>query len=178
MAASYKKLWKLLIDRDMNKKDLRDIANVSPTTIAKSLRNESLNTDVLVRSCLALRCDTGDMIEAFRTTEENDMINNFYNKLVRDKIPAIIESDGKTCVCEVLPDTDYYKLLDEKLNEECAEYQESKSPEELADILEVVYAIAATQGLTNYELELLRKDKVDKRGGFVQKILLKEVIEK
>lgn len=101
-----------------------------------------------------------------------------YNKLVRDKIPSIIESDGKTCISEILSDADYIRLLDEKLNEECAEYQESKSPEELADILEVVYAIAATQGLSIDELEQLRKDKADKRGGFAQKVLLKEVIEK
>lgn len=101
-----------------------------------------------------------------------------YNKLVRDRIPAIIESDGKTCISETLSDTDYQRMLDEKLNEECAEYQESKSAEELADILEVVYAIAATQGLSIAQLEQLRKDKADKRGGFVQKILLKEVFEK
>lgn len=101
-----------------------------------------------------------------------------YNKLVRDKIPSIIELDGKTCVSEILSDADYIRFLDEKLNEECGEYQESKSPEELADILEVVYAIAATQGLSIVELEQLRREKTDKRGGFAQKILLKEVIEK
>lgn len=106
------------------------------------------------------------------------MKNSLFNKLVRDKIPSIIESDGKTCLSEILSDANYIRLLDEKLNEECAEYQESKSPEELADILEVVYAIAATQGLSIDELEQLRKDKADKRGGFEQKILLKEVIEK
>lgn len=101
-----------------------------------------------------------------------------YNKLVRDKIPTIIESDGKTCVFEILSDMDYRRRLDEKLNEECAEYQESKSPEELADILEVVYTIAATQGLSVEALEQLCREKADKRGGFAQKVLLKEVIEK
>ena len=101
-----------------------------------------------------------------------------YNKLVRDKIPAIIESDGKICISEILSDADYRRMLAAKLNEECAEYQESKSAEELADILEVIYAIAATQGLSVADLEQFRKDKADKRGGFAQKILLKEVIEK
>ena len=61
-----------------------------------------------------------------------------YHKLVRDRIPEIIESDGKTCVCETLSDEEYIRLLDEKLNEELAEYQESKSLEELADLLEVM----------------------------------------
>ena len=54
-----------------------------------------------------------------------------YNKLVRDRIPEIIKADGKTCVCETLSDEHYLYLLDQKLNEELAEYQESKSLEEL-----------------------------------------------
>ena len=57
-----------------------------------------------------------------------------YNKLVRDRIPEIIKADGKTCVCETLSDEHYLYLLDQKLNEELAEYQESKSLEELADL--------------------------------------------
>lgn len=63
-----------------------------------------------------------------------------YHKLVRDRIPEIIEADGKTCVCETLSDENYISLLDQKLNEELAEYQESKSLEELADLLEVICA--------------------------------------
>lgn len=54
-----------------------------------------------------------------------------YHKLVRDRIPEIIETDGKTCVWETLSQEDYIRLLDEKLNEELSEYQESKSVEEL-----------------------------------------------
>lgn len=50
-----------------------------------------------------------------------------YHKLVRDRIPEIIESDGKTCIWETLSDADYLSLLEEKLNEELAEYQQSKS---------------------------------------------------
>ena len=69
-----------------------------------------------------------------------------YHKLVRDRIPEIIEQDGKTCTCSVLDDEDYLKLLDEKLNEELAEYQESKSMEELADLLEVIRAVASARG--------------------------------
>ena len=58
-----------------------------------------------------------------------------YNKLVRDRIPEIIEASGKRCVCSTLSDEEYLARLDEKLNEELAEYQESKSMEELADLL-------------------------------------------
>lgn len=100
-----------------------------------------------------------------------------YHKLVRDRIPEIIESDGKTCVCETLSDEDYISLLDQKLNEELAEYQESKSLEELADLLEVIQAVVKARGWTVEELEQVRAEKATKRGGFDKKILLKEVLE-
>lgn len=100
-----------------------------------------------------------------------------YHKLVRDRIPEIIEADGKTCVCETLSDEEYIRLLDEKLNEELAEYQESKSLEELADLLEVMQAVVRARGWTLDELEQVRADKAAERGGFTKKILLKEVWE-
>lgn len=100
-----------------------------------------------------------------------------YQKLVRDRIPEMIEADGKTCVCETLSDEDYIAFLDQKLNEELAEYQESKSLEELADLLEVMQAVVKARGWTLEELEQVRADKATKRGGFEKKILLKEVQE-
>ena len=106
------------------------------------------------------------------------MSNIKYNKLVRDRIPEIIEADGKTCVCEVLSDEDYLRLLDQKLNEELAEYQESKSLEELADLFEVIRAVVKARGWTMEKLEQVRADKADRRGGFEKKILLKEVEER
>ena len=69
------------------------------------------------------------------------MATKTYYKLVRDRIPEIIETDGKTCVYETLSNEDYLRLLDQKLNEELVEYQESKSLEELADLLEVMQAV-------------------------------------
>ena len=100
-----------------------------------------------------------------------------YHKLVRDRIPEIIEADGKTCVCETLSDEEYIRILDEKLSEELAEYQESKSLEELADLLEVMQAVVRARGWTLDELEQVRADKVAERGGFAKKILLKAVWE-
>ena len=100
-----------------------------------------------------------------------------YHKLVRDRIPEIIESDGKICVCETLSDEDYISLLDQKLDEELTEYQESKSLEELADLLEVIQAVVKARGWTVEELEQVRAEKATKRGGFEKKILLKEVQE-
>ena len=100
-----------------------------------------------------------------------------YNKLVRDKIPEIIENDGKTCTCSILSDEEYLKKLDEKLGEELAEYQESKSMEELADLLEVMRAVAAARGSSIEEVEKIRQEKARKRGGFEKKILLEKVVE-
>ena len=100
-----------------------------------------------------------------------------YNKLVRDGIPAIIEATGAVCETEILSDTDYLTLLDRKLEEELAEYLRDQSIEELADLVEVIYACAAARGCTRGELEAVRAEKAAKRGGFAEKILLKTVTE-
>lgn len=63
MAISYKKLWKLLIDKDMRKEDLRLKAGISTNTIAKLGRNENVNTGILVKICAALDCDIADIME-------------------------------------------------------------------------------------------------------------------
>lgn len=105
------------------------------------------------------------------------MKTKVYNKLVRDFIPKIIKTDGNTCVTEILSDSQYLEMLDTKLNEELAEYQENKSLEELADLLEVVRAVVNARGWTWEQLEQMRQEKAAKRGGFEKKILLKEVIE-
>lgn len=63
-----------------------------------------------------------------------------YYKLVRDKIPEIIEQSGKVCKIEILSDDEYLKMLDAKLDEELAEYHQEQNLEELADLLEVLLA--------------------------------------
>jgi len=100
-----------------------------------------------------------------------------YNKLVRDYIPEIIQSAGKSCTAEVLSDEDYLRMIDAKLDEELAEYHESGSMEELADLLEVIYAAASARGSSPGELEQIRVKKAQERGSFNRKILLKEVME-
>ena len=100
-----------------------------------------------------------------------------YNKLVRDKIPKIIEDSGNTCTTRILSDEEYIEMLDKKLNEECAEYQADKSLEELADMLEVMYAIAEARGYSVAELERVRAEKAEKRGGFKDRIFLERVDE-
>ncbi|MBQ8963169.1 MAG: nucleoside triphosphate pyrophosphohydrolase [Clostridia bacterium] len=104
------------------------------------------------------------------------MSSKKYNKLVRDRIPGIIMQSGKRPAYSFLSDEDYLAKLDEKLNEELAEYQENKSVEELADLLEVIRAVAVARGSSIEEVEAIRQDKAAKRGGFEKKILLTEVI--
>ena len=98
-----------------------------------------------------------------------------YNKLVRDKIPEIIEVSGKTCETEILSDEEYLKMLDMKLDEELAEYHQEQNIEELADLLEVLYATAKARGYSIEELEQVRVKKQKARGGFEKKILLNTV---
>ena len=98
-----------------------------------------------------------------------------YNKLVRDKIPEIIEEDGKICRTRILSDEEYIASLEAKLNEEVAEYQADKNLEEMADVLEVLQAICIARGYSLEELESLRAKKANERGGFADKIFLEYV---
>ncbi len=66
----YNKLWKLLIDKNMKKKDLGDAAKVSANTLAKMGRNEYVSLEVLVRICLAMKCDIGDIMEVLPDSQE------------------------------------------------------------------------------------------------------------
>lgn len=101
-----------------------------------------------------------------------------YSKLVRDRIPEIIEASGKFCTCETLSDERYIELLNQKLQEEVAEYLESGTLEELADIGEVMHAILDYKGIPLEEFQRVRSEKLQERGGFKKRILLKEVVEK
>ena len=103
--------------------------------------------------------------------------SKYYHKLVRDKIPKIIEQSGKTCVTEILSDEEYLKMVDAKLDEELAEYHEDQNIEELADLIEVIYATVTARGYTLEDLEKVRAEKAAKRGKFQNKILLKKVVE-
>ena len=98
-----------------------------------------------------------------------------YNKLVRDRIPEIIESSGKRCKIQVLEGEDYLRMIDAKLDEELVEYHRDQNLEELADLLEVVYAAAEARGYSIKQLEEVRAAKAEKRGAFREKLFLLEV---
>ncbi|MBQ8430804.1 MAG: nucleoside triphosphate pyrophosphohydrolase [Clostridia bacterium] len=100
-----------------------------------------------------------------------------YNKLVRDKIIDIIISNGETHKSRVLSNEEYLEELHRKLFEEANEFIEEDSPEEMADLLEVVYSIAELKNIDLNEVERIRKEKRQKRGGFENKIYL-ETVEK
>lgn len=98
-----------------------------------------------------------------------------YNKLVRDKIPEIIEADGKICATHILSEEEYIAALEAKLNEEVAEYQMDKNLEEMADVLEVLQSICVARGYTLEELEAVRAKKAAEKGGFAERIFLEYV---
>ena len=91
-------------------------------------------------------------------------------KLVRDKIPDIIRAAGKEPIIRILPQEGYLQELDRKLDEEVAEYQADKSIEEMADIVEVLFAICEARGYSIEELMQVREMKKEKRGGFKDRI--------
>jgi predicted house-cleaning noncanonical NTP pyrophosphatase (MazG superfamily) len=100
-----------------------------------------------------------------------------YNKLVRDKIPEIIKKSGYKPIIYIADDEEYIKRLYDKLIEEIEEFKENPSPEELADILEVCDAIMVYFGISSDDVKEIKNKKFEERGGFSNKIILKEVIE-
>ena len=96
-----------------------------------------------------------------------------YNKLVRDKIPQIIEANEKVpCTTKILNDQEYIESLNTKLQEELKEYLDSGDIEELADLEEVLRAILDAKNVSYPDFEAIRKSKVDKRGAFKDKSFL------
>jgi len=104
-----------------------------------------------------------------------------YNKLVRDKIPEVIQSTGKDCNCITLEYESYVSELKKKLREEVEEYNQAggdaEAVEELADILEVVHALAQIHKILPEGLEKVRAKKAKERGGFANRTFLIEVKE-
>ena len=95
-----------------------------------------------------------------------------YNKLVRDKIPDIIKSNGEKTIIRRLDDYEYIHQLNIKILEEINEYLESGEVEELADLEEVLRAILDYKKISYSEFEEIRKEKVKKRGAFKKRIFL------
>ena len=100
-----------------------------------------------------------------------------YDKLIRDRIPEIIAANGQTARVRRLTDAEFLAKLDQKLAEELAEYHAGGNIEELADLLEVIYAAALARGCTADELDRIRAEKAAERGAFAEKLLLIEVTE-
>lgn len=108
-------------------------------------------------------------------------MEKIYNKLVRDNIPKIIESDGEKVIWRVLSSDEYKKALEAKLLEEAHEVIEAlnkgETLEELADVLEVVEAIALLNDSDLEEVLKLKREKVKKKGGFSKRLYLQKTIK-
>lgn len=97
-----------------------------------------------------------------------------YNKLVRDKIPEYIKSKGGKPITHIADNAEYWQKLKEKLQEETAEFLEAESPEEFADILEVLDAVSDFKKFNEEEIIKIRNKKAQERGSFKNKIILEE----
>ena len=107
-------------------------------------------------------------------------MERIYNKLVRDKIPNIIKEKKETPVIKILGDDEYKEALEKKLYEEYQEVIEESGEdrvEELADMLEIIKALAKLENKTLDDVIEIANKKVDKRGAFEEKIFLEKVIE-
>jgi predicted house-cleaning noncanonical NTP pyrophosphatase (MazG superfamily) len=100
------------------------------------------------------------------------------HKAVRDRIPEILMDSGKDFAVKGLSDPEFVAVLENKLEEELAEYLESKEVEELADLLEVIYRIAELRGSSKEDLESLRLKKRQERGGFDKNLLMLNIADK
>ena len=100
-----------------------------------------------------------------------------YDKLVRDRIPQIIRDGGRDCHTRTLSQEEYVARLHDKLREELVEYLASGEMEELADLCEVIRAVAAARGSSMEDIEALRVRKAQQRGGFDGRILLIDVTD-
>ncbi|URZ07899.1 nucleoside triphosphate pyrophosphohydrolase [Clostridium felsineum] len=100
-----------------------------------------------------------------------------YNKLVRDKIPEIIDNSGKTFDIHYAKKEDLIALLEAKLLEEAKEFSEDKNLEELADLMEVILGLTSAIGFSEEELTKKRNEKRAERGGFDKGIVLEKVYE-
>ena len=98
-----------------------------------------------------------------------------YNKLVRDKIPQIIEADVKKAVARLLDDKEYFQELVKKVKEEIFEFEAKPSIEELADLKELIIAIREAMGIRAGHLEDIRRQKAASNGRFKNKIFLESV---
>lgn len=107
------------------------------------------------------------------------MAKIIYNKLIRDRIPEIIQADGKTPTVKTLDDTEYLIELKKKVIEEAQELQAAETSDdiinELSDLQELIDAILESHKITKGELAKTQEAKRTKRGGFSQKLFLKSV---
>lgn len=105
------------------------------------------------------------------------MVRTSHNKLVRDKIPQILEGKGIKANYDTLTDEQYEKCLEGKLHEEVLEYLVSRSVEELADVAEVVYALLDFKGVSLEDFNKIVEEKRAVRGGFKDRIYLRDTLE-
>lgn len=130
---------------------------------------------------LILEEELEELFQIGKIIKEELLMERVYNKLVRDNIPSIIESNGETPITRILSDEEYKVELERKLNEEYHEVLNASGKdrlEELADMIEIIKYLAKVDGSTLDEIISIAEEKNLKRGAFEEKIFLEKVVEK
>ncbi len=115
-----------------------------------------------------------DLCKNGKVNLDQQNIYMLYNKLVRDKIPDIILARGVMPKTHIADETEYWQKLKEKLTEEVDEFKSDESIAEIADIMEVINTICTYKGFDKAQIEALRAEKAQNRGGFKDRIILEE----
>ncbi len=124
-----------------------------------------------------LRLNSNTNLPGPVASAQPEAVGTVYRKLVRDRIPELIAGQGKRCATKVLAEAEFAQALDQKLQEELAEYLADGSLAELADLVEVVRAIVAIKGVTWEDFERLRLEKREQRGGFERRLWLEKTLD-
>lgn len=141
------------------------------------LLKDKMNTETGKRMAQERHVFLETYLEQFYKEWDGGSSNHAYGKLVRDNIPEIIEQNNENPVIHIADEEEYKIRLREKLQEEVDEFLAGEYPEELADILEVMYAFCDLKGIDRNKIEHLRAIKAQRRGGFSKRIVLDDAIK-
>ncbi len=130
---------------------------------------------------LILEVELEELFQISKIIKKELLMERVYNKLVRDNIPSIIESNGETSITRILSDEEYKVELERKLNEEYHEVLNASGKdrlEELADMIEIIQYLAKVEESTLDDIIATAEEKSLKRGAYEEKIFLEKVVEK
>ena len=142
--------------------------------VNKNIEKENINVPNDANKLILARLNNG-LFEVYGENIEDSKKKKTYNKIIRDKMRLIIESDCKVATFSIVSGKDKENALRNKLMEETKEFFDTNHISELADILEVIHAICEEKGRSFEEIEEMRLKKKEQKGGFRDGLFLKDI---